>query len=231
MDITFRTADFEGPLDLLLHLISKHKLNIYNIEITSLLEQYLSYIDGMQQADLDLSSEFLEMAARLVRIKTSSLLPRHEEEAEVLRKELIGELLEYEAYRAAADMLRNEYIGGDIFCRQPSQVEADTSYRRTHPSSKLVSSFISASGRGGRRLPPPESAFSGIVKRRIVSVSSRIIAILRRLYRGQVSFSSLFYESRSDRCEAVATFLALLELIRAHRVVHDDVTDTLTLLR
>ena len=88
VQLEFHLGEFEGPLELLLFLISKHKLNINDIEISALLEQYLDYIERMQAADLEVASEFLEMAARLVYIKTVSLLPRQEEEGEQLRREL-----------------------------------------------------------------------------------------------------------------------------------------------
>ena len=90
VQLEFHLGEFEGPLELLLFLISKHKLNINDIEISALLEQYLDYIERMQAADLEVASEFLEMAARLVYIKTVSLLPRQEEEGEQLRRELQG---------------------------------------------------------------------------------------------------------------------------------------------
>ena len=90
--LQFHLPSFEGPLDLLLHLIRKHKLNIHDIEISSLLEQYLNFLNDMQAENLENTSEFLEMAARLVYIKTCSLLPRQEEE-KALREQLTGELL------------------------------------------------------------------------------------------------------------------------------------------
>ncbi len=92
--ISYKLEVFEGPMDLLLHLISKHKLNIYDIPIIELVEQYIAYVKQMQDSDMYVASEFLEMAARLVYIKTVSLLPVYEE-AEDLKKELTGELLEY----------------------------------------------------------------------------------------------------------------------------------------
>ena len=92
--ISYKLEVFEGPMDLLLHLISKHKLNIYDIPIIELVEQYIDYVKQMQAEDMYVASEFLEMAARLVYIKTVSLLPVYEE-AEELKKELTGELLEY----------------------------------------------------------------------------------------------------------------------------------------
>ena len=91
--LQFKLEKFEGPMDLLLHLISKHKLNIYDIEISSLLEQYLNYINDMKAADMEVTSEFLEMAARLVYMKTCSLLPEDKEEEEQLKRELTGQLL------------------------------------------------------------------------------------------------------------------------------------------
>ena len=96
MALEFHLGEFEGPLDLLLHLIARHKLNINDIEISVLLEQYLEYMAQMREADLEISSEFLEMAARLVYIKTVSLLPRPQEAAQ-LKQELEGQLLEYQS--------------------------------------------------------------------------------------------------------------------------------------
>ena len=88
--LNFRLTDFEGPLDLLLYLISKHKLNILDISVSELLDQYLSFIEKAGKEDLEVKSEFLEMASRLLHIKTVSLLPRHEEEAEELKSALTG---------------------------------------------------------------------------------------------------------------------------------------------
>lgn len=96
--LSFRVTDeYEGPLDLILALISKHKLNIWDIEISSLLEQYMDYIRRRQEQDLEVASEFLEMASRLVYIKTVSLLPKYEDEEEKAKAELVGQLLEYQA--------------------------------------------------------------------------------------------------------------------------------------
>ncbi len=103
-DLSFRLEVFEGPLDLMLHLISKHKLNINDIEITKLLEQYINYIEQMKELDMELAGEFLEMAARLIYIKTVSLLPKHEE-ADELKKELEGKLIEYSLCKKAAVVL------------------------------------------------------------------------------------------------------------------------------
>ena len=129
--ISFKLEVFEGPMDLLLNLISKHKLNIYDIEISSLLEQYLAYLDQCREQDLELAGEFLEMAARLIYIKTASLLPRPED-AQKEKQALQGALIEYALCKQAAQALAQRFVGGQIFTRPPMQMEVSPAYARTH---------------------------------------------------------------------------------------------------
>ena len=229
--LSFHLSDFEGPLDLLLHLIAKHKLNILDIEISELLRQYLLFIENREDKDLEVRSEFLEMAARLVHIKTVSLLPKHEEEAEDLKKTLTGELMEYRLCRMAADELGRRAAEHVVYVRKPMEVEADETYRLTHPASLLFQAGISATGRARRKQPPSEKAFSGIVKRRVVSVNSRIIHLMRRMYRGGILKFDEVFDDQQDRSELVATFLALLELMKAGRVTVSDDGQTVTFSR
>ena len=98
--LTFKLEQFEGPLDLLLHLISKHKLNLYDIQIDLLLEQYLAQMEQIPFADLEQASDFLEMASRLVYMKSAMLLPKYEDEGENLKRELTGQLLEKQGSKA-----------------------------------------------------------------------------------------------------------------------------------
>ena len=128
--LQYRLEAFEGPLDLLLALIAKNKLNIYDIRISELLEQYMEQINAMQEQDLDIASEFLEMASRLVYIKSVMLLPKHEE-AEELKKELTGQLLEYQQCRQAAAML-GKMVTYDLYASSPAEIEYDTTYTRVH---------------------------------------------------------------------------------------------------
>lgn len=219
--LSFKLPVFEGPLDLLLHLISKHKLNIYDIPITRLVEQYLLYIEQVREENMDLASEFLEMAARLVYMKTVSLLPVHEE-AEELKKELTGELLEYRDCKLMAGKLSERSKGLDYLMRAPMPIEKDNSYRRQHQPEELQKAYLAALGNAKRRLPPPVSAFSGIVAHKIVSVGSKIIFVLRSLWsRRTIRFQSLF-ESAPTKSDMVATFLAVLELVKGKRVSVDD---------
>ena len=219
--ISFKLNQFEGPLDLLLHLISKHKLNIYDISIFELVEQYAAYISELRREDMEVASEFLEMAARLVHIKSAMLLPKHEE-GEELKRELTGQLLEYAMIKSIAAILAGQYVGGAVFTGRPMELVIDQTYRYTHRPKELAEAYGNVSGKNLRRLPPPASAFSGIVQRRVVSVTSRIIYIMRRLYRRtQLGFQSLF-ENAADRSELVATFLAVLELVKSRRIEVDD---------
>lgn len=214
---TYKFDVFEGPLDLLLTLITKNKIDIYDICISDLLEQYMEQINKMKESDMDIASEFLEMASRLVYIKSVFLLPKYEEEAEELKKELTGQLLEYQQCRETALMLKPLY-DFDTFTKEPSPVEFDLTYNRVHPPIDIVKAYISAVGRGKRKLPPPKSAFEGIVQKKIVSVSSRIIHVMRRLWHGKrVKYKELF-EASNGKSELVATFLAVLELVKGKRV-------------
>ncbi|MEG0692449.1 MAG: segregation/condensation protein A, partial [Oscillospiraceae bacterium] len=208
--LLFKLNVFEGPLDLMLHLISKHKLHINDIEISLLLEQYIDYIEDMKAADLEVASEFLAMAARLVYIKTVSLLPQ-QEEGEELKRELEGQLLEYQLCKVMAQRMALLNQGGLLFTRAPQALAVDKLYKRKHQPSELLQAYITAIGKAKRKLPPPKTAFTGIVSKRLVSVESRIVYVLRTLYQtGRVAYSDFFLENY--RSELVATFLAKLEL-------------------
>lgn len=215
--LQYKLPAFEGPLDLLLSLIAKNKIDIYDIQISDLLEQYMEQINRMQEDKLDIASEFLTMASRLVYIKSAMLLPKYEEEAEELKKELTGQLLEYAVCREIAKKL-GEIYDFDAYFKDASPVEYDLTYTRTHPSSDIVKAYISAVGRGKRKLPPPENAFSGIVKHKIVSVNSKIIHLMRRLWNGKRLEYHEIFEVCDGKSDLVATFLATLELVKGKRI-------------
>lgn len=218
--LSFKLDVFEGPLDLLLNLISKHKLNICDIEISLLLEQYLLYIDQCHEQNLELAGEFLEMAARLIYIKTAYLLPR-QEEAEQLKKELEGALIEYSVCKKAAADLRDRFVGSDIFVRQPMKIKADMTYSLVHEPERLVMAYSALSNKNLKPVSQKlhiENKINSVVKRRIVSVISKAVHILRELYNtGEVQMDRL-YEGVTDRSARVATFLAVLELTKSGRI-------------
>ena len=215
--LQYKLPVFEGPLDLLLTLISKNKIDIYDIQISELLDQYMEQIDNMREHQMDVASEFLTMASRLVYIKSVMLLPKYEEEAEELKKELSGQLLEYAVCREMAKKLGQIY-DFDRFFREPSPVEFDMTYNRQHPPEDIVKAYISAVGRGKRKLPPSEQAFSGIVAHKIVSVNSKIIHLMRRLRHGKKLEYHEIFEICEGKSDLVATFLATLELVKGKRI-------------
>ena len=208
---------FEGPMDLLLHLITKHKLDIYDIPIIELVDQYTAYVRNMQDSDMEVASEFLEMAARLVYIKTVSLLPVYEE-AEELKKELTGELLEYRDCKILAKKLSEQTDGFDLLTRAPENIDPDMTYRRLHETSELISAYIAAAGKKLRRLPPPLDSFKNIVTKKIVSVASKIESIKACLRSVKKRRLSDIFKSAQSRSDLVAAFLAVLELAKSKEV-------------
>lgn len=214
--LQYRLENFEGPLDLLLTLVAKNKIDIYDIPIGSLLEQYMEQIDLMREADLDVASEFLEMAARLVYIKTASLLPRQEDEEDP-RAELTGLLLEYQQCKAAAEKLR-EMAAFNTVTRPPEELPADFLYKRVHDPRELGQALRAAWGKGRSLMPPKPESFSALVSARIVSVASQTVYVLRILWkRGSIAYRALF-AGKDERSARVAVFLALLELVKSRRV-------------
>lgn len=224
--ISYKLDVFEGPMDLLLHLISKHKLNIYDIPIIELVTQYVDYVKRMQEQDMYVASEFLEMAARLVYIKTVSLLPVYEE-AEELKKELTGELLEYRDCQIMAGKLARHTDGFNHFVREPAEIEVDQTYTRLHEPGELIRAYLNVVGKKLRKLPPPIEAFKGIVATKIVSVQSKIQSIYQKLKKGKKQkFRTLFTDAQS-RSDMIATFLAVLELAKTKKVYLDGDGDAM----
>lgn len=227
--LQFKLEAFEGPLDLLLHLIHKHKMDIQDIKISLLLEQYLDYMNQLQANDVEISSEFLEMAARLVYIKTCSLLPRPQEE-EKLREELTGELLQLEIVKQIAVTLQTYCCFDKLFSRLPSQLKIKSAYSVIHQPDELVEAYQKIKNRLKFREPPSPAVFNGIVEHRIVSITSRVVYILRRLYKdGKISYHEFFQSA--DRSEMVATFLAMLELVKSKRICFSQDNDYVIFLK
>ena len=228
-ELQFKLDVFEGPLDLLLHLISKHQLNIHDIEISKLLEQYLLYIDTAKEQNLELAGEFLEMAARLIYIKTVSLLPKPEE-AEKAKKELQGTLIEYAIAQVAAGKLREQFNFGDIFVRQPLKLpKIKRTYSLQHSPDRLAEIFarIGKERMTGHFLT--DKITDTITQKKAVSVISKVVYILRQLYTGNPVTVSSLYQDMTDRSARVATFLAVLELTRSGRIVLNEDNTVLTM--
>lgn len=205
---------FEGPLDLLLHLIKKNDLDIVNIPMTLILEQYMEYLDLLEELNIDLAGDFLLMASELAHIKSKLLLPDHkegeeDEEGDDPRAELIRRLLEYQRYKEAANQLiERPMLGRDVFTHT---VPVDPIEEEEAPVEvdlfQLISCFYDM-----LKKAPKTTVHEVRVER--VSVTERIYELMDRL-RGQqmVEFRSLF-EGETTRDRLIVTFLALLEMVR-----------------
>ena len=210
---------FEGPLDLLLHLIRQHEVNIYDIPIALITEQYLAYLDLMQEMNLDVAGEFLIMAATLIHIKSRTLLPRpdpSQEDAaseEDPREALVRRLLEHQKYKAAAELLHDrETLRGAQFHRPDASI-AHAAGDAYEPELEvdlftLIAAFRGVLARASRRprmVLPPEQ----------MSIEDRIQQLLGRLSETEaLGFEDLFDDGDGSRPFMIVTFLALLEMIR-----------------
>lgn len=229
--LSFKVLDFEGPLDLLLVLIKKNKVSIYDIPINLIVSQYFDVMHKMKEYNIEISSEFLVLAATLLQIKSRMLLPKAEEEPEEdPREELVRRLEEYKRIKAAAAFLNErKHIGESFFFKEPDKIEApppEWNYSRLTPEN-LVLAYKTAHMRMERRMPPPKRSFEGIVGHEKVSVRSRVRRIWDRIkHRTKMVFKELFVEVKS-RPEAVASFLAVLEMVKMNRlkIEYDDSGD------
>ncbi|MBQ8603841.1 MAG: segregation/condensation protein A [Oscillospiraceae bacterium] len=219
--INYKIEDFEGPLDLLLVLISKNKMSIADVEIITIINQYLAVINDAEENDLDTASEFIDMAARLIYLKSVYLLPK-DDEGEKLKAELQGQLIEYSRAKKAAELMRARFIGDRIFLRPARVIQEDYSYSIVHPVDDLIKGYARLADRSLNRTPPATERFEPIVNAPVVSVSSKIYTLLKNLIKKNVDSIHTAFAGMRSRSEAVAMFLAVLELVRAHRIAVDS---------
>lgn len=217
-ELTFRLEDFEGPLELLLTLVQKHKMDLHNIPILELIDQYTAAVASADDADPETASAFIEMAAHLVEMKSYLLLPRSEE-GERMKQEFTGRLIEYDQCRRMAAQLREKAEAAPVFVRAPLQMEWDNTYDLFHSPQMLADCWQALSGRTPLvRKEPTQQQFEPLVSAPQVSVSSRVVYILRQLIAGGAQQMGQLFSRRQSRGANVATFLALLELVRGGRV-------------
>jgi len=215
MDYEVKLEIFEGPLDLLLHLIKKNELDIYDIPIALITKQYLEYVDLMKSLNLDLAGEYLVLAATLVHIKSKMLLPTQSEEGEEEedpRRELVEQLLEYQAFKNASQSLQSrELLERDVFTRGTSA--APESPPDEEPAWTEVSVFelVDAFRQVLGKLAPQEVMEIDLDR---TSLADRIGEIMDRLReRRSLTFSELL-DGGNNRRQIVLTLLALLEMVR-----------------
>ena len=222
--------DFEGPLDVIFLLLSKNKIEIQDVSITAILEQYLAYLEEMKRLDMEIASEFITMASHLMLIKTKMLLSaaeaaEAESELDLLRQSLVERKRKeaMDQIRLAVTELepRNE-IGRCLFTKEPEPLRRDKTYRYQHDVRDLLRAIDMMIERSQRQLPPPTANFMGIVGKEPYPIGRKTGEVLRQLVlRGVERLKNLFRGNKS-RSEVVATFLAILDLCKTNAVVLED---------
>lgn len=222
--------DFEGPLNVIFLLLSKNKIEIQDVSITAILEQYLAYLEEMKRLDIELASEFITMASHLMLIKTKMLLStaeavEAESELDLLRQSLL-ERQRNDAMNqiriAITDLEPRNELGRNIFTKPPEPLRRDTTYRYLHEVDDMLWALEEIAERNQRRLPPPTVNFRGIVGKEPYPVTRKARELVKNLIlRGVQKLKNLFKGSRS-RSEIVATFLAILELCKTNAVTLED---------
>ncbi len=230
MSLSVKLEAFEGPLDLLLHLIEKNKVNIYDIPIAMITDQYMDYLHKMQEYQMDNMSEFLVMAATLLRIKSAMLLPAEEpEDEEELdpRAELVEKLLEYKMYKYASQELKDRQIDAAKHLYRGEQIPKEVASFKEEVKAedvigdlqlaKLNEIFRDVMRRQENKIDPIRSKFGKIVKEE-VNFKERVIRIQEYgIKHRRFSFRRLL-ERAGDKIEVIVTFLGILELIHMGRM-------------
>lgn len=220
---SFKLEIFEGPLDLLLLLIRKNKVSIYDIPIAQITDQYIEYINQMEKMDLDISGKFLVLASQLLYIKSKMLLPKHEEdeEEEDPRQELVQRLEEYKKYKGVLSFFdQRKNIGDYLFFKFPDELEQQKPENENIPFYRLFEALNRVLKRQECNLAlSSEDAFKGIITTGQVSVRSKVSSIKQRLKKKKkIKFLELFSDSKS-KSEIVAIFLAVLELVKLEKIL------------
>lgn len=215
--------DFEGPLTLILQLLSKNKIEIRDIKIAELLDQYMAYLDEMKRMDLEIASEFVQMASHLVYIKARMLLNEDEEPSEL--EELIASLEKlrrrdvYERIKNVTGELGGMYFrGAGLITKLPEPIVPDKEYRYVHEPGDLIKAMLRVFAREEALKAAIQSPRFTMPTRIVYSVSEKSAEIIDELIKnGEMRFAAIIAESKS-RTEMVATFIALLELCREGRI-------------
>ncbi len=217
--------DFEGPLDLILFLLSKNKIEIQDIPIAMILDQYLAYLEQRQQMDLEVASEFVTMAAHLMYIKTRMLLSIEDEEAQSEMDALIKSLEERkrgEIYLRIKGLTERmgpmSEFGRNILTKNPEPMERGKIYEYDQEPADLVLAMQEVFDRQGQIQPPQLDVFDEIVKREPYSVERKARELFQRLKQGGITRFLLLFRGSRSRSELVATFMAVLELCRTRAI-------------
>ena len=224
--VTYRLDQFEGPLDLLLTLIQKNKVNITDIPIALICDQYVEYIAEAQKLDMDVAAEFLVMASELMLIKSKMLLPRPEEEAEDPRAQLTDALLRYQQAKEAVQKLSPlyAYYGGRMV-KDTDEISVDKTYVQDQDVTALCAAVRRIIAYNNALEHAANTAFTPMISKPIIPVEIKIVSILRQLERqGAATLEELIIHE-ATLPDLIASFLGVLELIKIRKLLLSDEID------
>ena len=229
MELSFKLEKFEGPLDLLLVLISKNKLEICDIPISLIFDQYMEQIEIMQKLDMEIAGEFIVMASELMLIKSRMLLPRDEETEEDPRARLAAALEEYKRIKEASHVLADRYVSySRRFVKDTDEIKPDTGYVAEHDPELLEGAIAKLFKRlqsAKKEADEVEIPFEKILRAPIVPVSVKIYSVLRTIKRrGHISYTGM-RATATSRSELIAIFMSVLELIKNSRIRLEPIDD------
>jgi len=218
-----RLDNFEGPLDLLCHLVDKNKMDINEVSISQITDQYIEYINAMQELNLDITSEFLVMASTLVYLKSKSLLPKQvEDEAELTEEELIHRIIEYKKYKEISKKLREYFeIYSKRFYKVPDKIELPSRKLEEKYSKDLIEeSYKKLLERNKEKVNKNAINIEKIAIVETVTVTSKVKDIFRELVKKpRFIFNKLCKTKQYTKLETVTAFTGLLELTRRNKVI------------
>ncbi len=230
--LNFNVEDFEGPLDLLLTLIKKNQMSILDIQIHVIFKQYMEYLELMEQLDIDIAGEFITMAAELMLIKSQMMLPRAEEGESPLKRLQIA-VMEYAKAKNAAENLKERFIeNSGSFTREPQEPEMGLPlHYELSVLEKAFKRMLARSSMMKEIQRRPEQTLENLLKNKVTPIPVKVIAVMRYLYRnGETDFETILLNNET-RSDLIATFAAVLELVKFQRVLvsGDEDNPTLTL--
>lgn len=225
----FKIADFEGPLDLLLHLISKNKLTITDISLSKITDQYFEFVEELKRENIDFSSEFLIVASELLYIKSKYLLPKQEQEEDLAENEqnLIDRLKEYRIIKLSAQKIGDrQFESKYLYFKIAENIKFKAKPIDPISKDKFILSLITLAERKASMRQPVEENLKEAIVKKPVTIFSKVKDILKKIkVNVKIKYQELFYGTRSEK---VASFLALLELIKLNKIRLDKEGEEIT---
>jgi len=221
-----RVEDFEGPLDLLCHLVEKNKMDIYHISINEIADQYMEYLHSMEALNLEVTGEFLVMASNLLYMKSKTLLPKEkveEPEEEDLQEELVQRLLEYKQIKSVTDALKkNELEFDGIFYREPEKLsfpKEKPKLDKIYSGTLIPETFMKIANENMNKINHNAKDINRLIESDKITVRSKIKDILKGLIKNPKFVFNRFFSTKSkSKVEVITAFMAMLELNRASKI-------------